>query len=66
MCTKCVSGACGVQKRVLNPLGLELQMVVNHRVGRCRDLNSGPLLLTAEPTLQSHCFPLEKKFNMEK
>lgn len=43
MCTVCVSGACGVQKRVLDPLGLELQMVVSNHAGRCRELNSGPL-----------------------
>lgn len=27
------SGACGCQKRVFNPIGLQLQMAVNHKVG---------------------------------
>ena len=31
--TMCVPGACGGQKRVSDPLELELQKVVSHRVG---------------------------------
>lgn len=33
MCTTCKLGACGCQKRGLDLLELELQMVVNHYVG---------------------------------
>lgn len=30
LCTTCVPGALGDQKKVLDPLKLELQMVANH------------------------------------
>jgi hypothetical protein len=33
LCTICVSGAHGDQKKVLNPLELELQMVMSCHVG---------------------------------
>lgn len=33
ICTMCMPGASGDQKRALDPLGLELQMVMSHPVG---------------------------------
>lgn len=33
VCASCVPGACGGQKKLLNPLELELQMFVGHCVG---------------------------------
>ena len=33
LCTMCMLGAHGGQKRALDPLGLELQIVVNSHVG---------------------------------
>ena len=33
LCTSCVFGACGGQKRALDALELELQMVVSHHMG---------------------------------
>lgn len=33
MCAMCVPGACRGQKRVSDPLELELQMVVSHNAG---------------------------------
>ena len=38
------TGACGIQKRVLGPLELELQVVVSHpNTGTDWEKNSGPL-----------------------
>lgn len=53
-CTTCMLCALGVQKRALDPLGLELQVV---SFIRCWESNLGPLggqhvFLTAEPALQ--------------
>lgn len=53
-CTTCMLCALGGQKRALDPLGLELQVV---SFIRCWESNLGPLggqhvLLTAEPALQ--------------
>lgn len=31
--TACVTGACRIQIRASDPLGLELQMVVSHNIG---------------------------------
>lgn len=33
LCASCVPGACGGQKKLLNPRELELQMFVGHCVG---------------------------------
>lgn len=33
MCTMCVPGACGGQRKVLDPPELELQVVVSHDIG---------------------------------
>lgn len=51
--TICVPGACGTQKRKLDPVGLELQKAVNQHV-EFWELNPEPLevLLPAESSLQ--------------
>lgn len=41
MCTTCMLGIRRGQNRALDPLELELQMVVNHRVGT--RISPGPL-----------------------
>jgi len=52
-----VLGARGSQKRALDHLELELQVVVNHYVGsRNCPLEEQPVLLTAEPSLQPLVF----------
>lgn len=55
MCTACMLGISGGRRRALDPLGLELQMVVNHRVGARTSpgpLEEQPVLLFAEPSVQ--------------
>ena len=32
LCTVCMPGICGSQRRASDPLGLELQMIVSHHV----------------------------------
>lgn len=52
-------GACRVQKRALDPLGLELLAVVGHHMWvlgtELGSLKEQYMLLTADPSLQSQC-----------
>lgn len=50
LCITCVPGALRGQKRVLDPLKLELRMVVSHCV--CWELNLGPLF--SAPSVLEH------------
>lgn len=48
-------GSCGVQKRLSDPLDLELRTVVSHHVGA-----EQPVRFTTEPSLQPHTYLIFK------
>lgn len=52
MCTTCIPGACECQKRVSDPLGLELQPLCGPWELTLGPLEEQPVLLTVEPSLQ--------------
>lgn len=56
VCTLCVPGACGAQKRVLDPLALKLQMMCHHLwywEPKLGPLQEPKALVTMETSLQS-------------
>lgn len=50
MCTRCMSGAQGDQKRTLDPLELAFQMVVRHHIGAELSFHC-PLLTSANSSI---------------